>query len=115
MDCLRRPPGNRPLHVKIGRVGSPDRTRLTSGGGARQVLLAVSVGNMLEWYDFAVYGFVAPIIAQVMFPSSDATASLLLSVGAFGLGFLTRPVGAFVFGAIADRRGRKPALLLTFG
>jgi MHS family proline/betaine transporter-like MFS transporter len=81
----------------------------------RHVLLAVSVGNMLEWYDFAVYGFLAPIIAQVMFPSGDATASLLLSVGAFGVGFLTRPVGAVIFGALADRRGRKAALLLTFG
>jgi MFS transporter, MHS family, proline/betaine transporter len=79
------------------------------------VLLAVSIGNMLEWYDFAVYGFLTPIIAQTMFPSGDPTASLLLSVGAFGVGFLTRPVGAVVFGALADRRGRKFALLLTFG
>jgi MFS transporter, MHS family, proline/betaine transporter len=81
----------------------------------RHVLLAVSVGNMLEWYDFAVYGFLTPAIAQSMFPSGDPTASLLLSVGAFGVGFLTRPVGAVVFGALADRSGRKFALLLTFG
>ena len=85
------------------------------GRQPRQVLLAVSVGNMLEWYDFAVYGFLAPVIAQVMFPSGDPTASLLLSVGAFGVGFLTRPVGAVIFGALAGRRGRKAALLLTFG
>jgi MHS family proline/betaine transporter-like MFS transporter len=85
------------------------------GGQPLHVLLPVSVGNMLEWYDFAVYGFLAPIIAQTMFPSGDPTASLLLSVGAFGVGFLTRPVGAVAFGAIADRKGRKSALLLTFG
>jgi MFS transporter, MHS family, proline/betaine transporter len=88
------------------------------GGGRarpRHVLLAVSVGNMLEWYDFAVYGFLTPAIAQAMFPAGDPTASLLLSVGAFGVGFLTRPVGAVVFGALADRSGRKLALLLTFG
>jgi MHS family proline/betaine transporter-like MFS transporter len=88
---------------------------LNYGRQPRHVLLAVSVGNMLEWYDFAVYGFLAPIIAQVMFPSGDPTASLLLSVGAFGVGFLTRPAGAVIFGALADRRGRKTALLLTFG
>jgi len=81
----------------------------------RHVLLAVSVGNMLEWYDFAVYGFLTPAIAQSMFPAGDLTASLLLSVGAFGVGFLTRPVGAVVFGALADLRGRKFALLWTFG
>jgi MHS family proline/betaine transporter-like MFS transporter len=79
------------------------------------VLLAVSVGNMLEWYDFAVYGFLTPIFAKIMFPAGDPTASLLLSVGAFGVGFLTRPVGALVFGGLADRKGRKFALLLTFG
>jgi MHS family proline/betaine transporter-like MFS transporter len=96
-------------------VGVTERIGLKYGKQPRHVLLAVSVGNMLEWYDFAVYGFLAPIIAQVMFPSGDPTASLLLSVGAFGVGFLTRPVGAVIFGALADRRGRKAALLLTFG
>ena len=81
----------------------------------RRVLLSVVVGSMLEWYDFAVYGFLASVIAKVMFPAEDPTASLLLSVGAFGVGFLTRPVGALVFGVLADRKGRKLALLLTFG
>ena len=81
----------------------------------RRVLLSVVVGSMLEWYDFAIYGFLASVIAKVMFPAEDPTASLLLSVGAFGVGFLTRPVGALVFGALADRKGRKLALLLTFG
>ncbi len=81
----------------------------------RRVLLSVVVGSMLEWYDFAVYGFLASVIAKVMFPAGDPTASLLMSVGAFGVGFLTRPVGALVFGVLADRKGRKLALLLTFG
>ena len=79
------------------------------------MLLSVVVGSMLEWYDFAVYGFLASVIAKVMFPAGDPTASLLLSVGAFGVGFLTRPLGALVFGVLADRKGRKLALLLTFG
>jgi MHS family proline/betaine transporter-like MFS transporter len=85
-----------------------DRSRI------RRVLLTVTVANMLEWYDFAVYAFLAPVIAAVMFPASSAMASLLLSVGTFGVGFLTRPVGAVVFGILADRRGRKFSLLLTF-
>lgn len=80
----------------------------------RHVLLTVTVANMLEWYDFAVYAFLAPVIAPIMFPSDSPIASLLLSVGTFGVGFLTRPVGAVVFGVMADRRGRKFTLLLTF-
>lgn len=69
---------------------------------------------MLEWYDFAVYAFLAQVIAEVMFPAGNATASLLLSVGSFGVGFLTRPVGALVFGVLADSKGRKFTLILTF-
>ena len=80
-----------------------------------RVLLAVTGGNILEWYDFAVYAFLTAVIAKVMFPLGNATASLLLSTATFGVGFLTRPVGALVFGHLADRHGRKFALLLTFG
>jgi MHS family proline/betaine transporter-like MFS transporter len=70
---------------------------------------------MLEWYDFAVYAFLTAVIGKVMFPAGDPTASLLLSAGTFGVGFLTRPLGALVFGAMGDRRGRKFTLLITFG
>ncbi len=80
-----------------------------------RVLAAVTVGNVLEWYDFAVYAFLTAVIGRVMFPAGNPTASLLLSAGTFGVGFLTRPAGALVFGSLADRRGRKFALLLTFG
>ena len=80
-----------------------------------RVLLAVTVGNILEWYDFAVYAFFTAVIARVMFPAGNATTALLLSAGTFGVGFLTRPVGAVVFGVLADRHGRKLSLLLTFG
>ncbi len=97
------------------RLNEVDSSRAQGRTRPRHVLLAVSVGNMLEWYDFAVYGFLTPVIAKIMFPAGDATASLLLSAGAFGVGFLTRPAGALVFGAMADRKGRKFTLLLTFG
>jgi MHS family proline/betaine transporter-like MFS transporter len=98
--------------INLNAINSSDRK---GNSRPRRVLLSVVVGSMLEWYDFAVYGFLASVIAKVMFPADDPTASLLLSVGAFGVGFLTRPVGAWVFGALADRKGRKLALLLTFG
>jgi MHS family proline/betaine transporter-like MFS transporter len=100
-----------------GRAGlnRPDPTSPEDEARPRRVLVAVTVGNMLEWYDFAVYAFLTAVIAKVMFPAGSATASLLLSAGTFGVGFLTRPVGALVFGVMADRRGRKSTLLVTFG
>jgi MFS transporter, MHS family, proline/betaine transporter len=77
---------------------------------SRKAVMAALIGNLLEWYDFAVYGFLALTIAKLFFPSGDETASLLASVAAFGVGFLMRPVGALVLGTLADRKGRKPAL-----
>ncbi|MCG6954522.1 MAG: MFS transporter [Gemmatimonadetes bacterium] len=80
---------------------------------ARRAVAAAVVGNVLEWYDFAVYGYVAAIIGRTFFPTGDATTELLASFGAFGVGFLARPLGGIVIGRIGDVRGRKTALLLT--
>lgn len=80
---------------------------------ARQVA-GVVAGNALEFYDFLTYSFFAVQIGQTFFPSDNPTTSLLASLATFGAGFLTRPVGALVIGRLADRVGRKPAMLLTF-
>ena len=74
---------------------------------------AVAAGNALEFYDFLTYGFFAPQIGRAFFPSAYPTASLLAALATFGVGFLMRPVGAWVIGLIADRVGRKPAMLLS--
>jgi MFS family permease len=74
---------------------------------------AVAAGNALEFYDFLTYGFFAPQIGQAFFPSKDHTTELLVALATFGVGFLMRPVGAVVIGMIADKAGRKPALLLA--
>ena len=79
----------------------------------RRVLTAGVIGNVLEWYDFAVYGFFAPILAAQFFPAGDRMVSLLAAFGAFAVGFLMRPVGAVVFGHIGDRYGRARALLIS--
>ena len=76
-------------------------------------LLAGIAGNVLEWYDFAVYGFFAPVFAELFFPSENPTVSLIASFGAFAAGFLMRPVGGAVFGFIGDRIGRRQALNLS--
>lgn len=79
---------------------------------ARQVYAGM-IGNVLEWYDFAVYSFLAPTIGQVFFPSSNPTTSLLAAYGAFAVGFFSRPLGSILFGHLGDRVGRKPALMLS--
>ena len=79
----------------------------------RRVLTAGVIGNVLEWYDFAVYGFFAPILAGQFFPAGDRMVSLLAAFGAFAVGFLMRPVGAVLFGHIGDRYGRARALLIS--
>jgi MHS family proline/betaine transporter-like MFS transporter len=79
----------------------------------RRVVTAGVIGNVLEWYDFAVYGFFAPILAAKFFPAADPRVSLLAAFGAFAVGFLMRPVGAALFGHIGDRYGRARALLLS--
>ncbi|QCY15014.1 MFS transporter [Pseudomonas silesiensis] len=70
-------------------------------------------GNLLEVYDFAVYAFFATTIAKLFFPNVDETTSLLQTFAAYGAGFIARPLGSYVIGRIGDRRGRKPAMLLT--
>lgn len=78
-----------------------------------RMIIAGTIGNVLEWYDFAVYGFFAHEIGQVFFPSNDPVTSLIAAFGAFAAGFLMRPFGALVFGHIADCRGRRAAMTLS--
>ena len=79
----------------------------------RRTITAGVIGNVLEWYDFAVYGFFAPVLAQQFFPSGSRAVSLLAAFGAFAVGFLMRPVGALIFGYIGDRYGRAKALIFS--
>jgi MHS family proline/betaine transporter-like MFS transporter len=78
-----------------------------------RMIVAATIGNVLEWFDFVVYGFFAVTIAQVFFPVGDPTVSLLITFGAFGLAYFVRPLGAIVIGGFTDRAGRKAGLLLS--
>jgi MHS family proline/betaine transporter-like MFS transporter len=75
--------------------------------------LAGVAGNILEWYDFSVYGFFAGAIGRNFFPAKDPATSLIEAFGVFGAGFLMRPVGALLFGYLGDKRGRELALMLS--
>lgn len=98
------------IAVQRGRVNDV-------GAGGRlpaSHVLAVVVGNAIEFYDFVTYAFFAAQIGRCFFPSDSPGASLLASLATFGVGFLTRPLGAYVIGRMGDRVGRKPAMLLSF-
>lgn len=79
----------------------------------KSLLCACFFGTVLEWYDFAVYGFLAPIIAGLFFPHQQALVSLLLTYSVFAMGYLVRPLGGMFFGILGDRIGRKPTLIIT--
>src|SRR5271169_2579594 len=76
-------------------------------------VIRVSSGNFLEMYDFMVYAYYASYIAHEIFPSSNAYASLMMTLGTFGAGYLMRPLGAVVLGAYIDKHGRRSGLILT--
>ncbi|HZA02212.1 MAG TPA: MFS transporter [Hyphomicrobiaceae bacterium] len=85
----------------------------SQAGKTRRAVTAAVVGNLLEWYDFAVYAFVATIIAKKFFPPGDEVTALLSTFLAYGLGFVARPLGGIIIGRLGDTRGRRFALLLT--
>src|SRR6266481_5438900 len=86
---------------------SPDRH------GINRAILAASVGNLLEWYDFSVYALFAIHIAANFFPHRNPGLDLVKAFLVFGLGFVIRPLGAVLIGNYGDRAGRKAALTLT--
>lgn len=88
-------------------------TTAPNGLPARHVL-AVALGNAIEFYDFVTYAFFAAQIGRAFFPSDIPGTSLLASLATFGAGFLTRPLGALVLGRLGDRIGRKPAMIASF-
>jgi MHS family proline/betaine transporter-like MFS transporter len=79
----------------------------------RHRVMAGFIGNVVEWYDFAVYGYLAGIIAPVFFPASDPVAGLIATYGIFAAGFIMRPFGAAVFGWFGDRYGRARTMQIS--
>ena len=102
----------------LGVSGLTSQTHLAApvgqGAIAKRHVAAAVVGNALEFYDFTTYAFFAAQIGRAFFPSHTPLDSLLLSLATFGAGFVTRPFGALVIGAIGDRAGRRPAMIISF-
>jgi MHS family proline/betaine transporter-like MFS transporter len=90
-----------PTRLGTGPLGPPSQ---------RRAIIAGIAGNVMEWYDFSVYGYFATVIGRHFFPTQDATSSLIAAFGVFAAGFMMRPLGSLIFGHIGDRLGRKLAL-----
>jgi MHS family alpha-ketoglutarate permease-like MFS transporter len=94
---------------------APDPPHYTAEEKRKRIfaIMAASSGNLVEWFDFYIYAFGAIYFASAFFPKSDPTAQLLNTAGVFAAGFLMRPLGGWVFGRLADRRGRRTAQLIS--
>src|SRR5258708_2014125 len=79
----------------------------------RRVIVAASVGNVIEWYDFYIFGSLAAVLSVKFFEKGNPVAALLSTIALFTAGFLIRPLGAFLFGWLGDRVGRKYTFLIT--
>src|SRR6516225_11404868 len=76
-------------------------------------IVGASSGNLVEWFDFYVYSFCSLYFAHAFFPSGNTTTQLLNTAGVFAAGFLMRPIGGWLFGRIADRHGRRTAMMIS--
>src|SRR6516164_9943898 len=91
-------------------------TGTTDAADRRRRIIAIigaSSGNLVEWYDFYAYAFTSIYFAAAFFPSGDTTSQLLGTAGLFAGGFFMRPLGGWLFGWIADNRGRRTSLLFS--
>lgn len=86
---------------------------ISSSKQETRLVISCVIGNALEWYDFIIYGYFAPIIGQLFFPAGDRYSQLMCSFGALAAGFIARPLGAILFGHIGDKSSRLLVLMLS--
>jgi MFS family permease len=101
--------------MSVGQLSAPGTASKQAGlGPLFRVIISCSIGMCIEWYDFVLYGFLAPsVFDKVFFPKLDPTVGTISIFGIFAAGFLARPLGGLSFSHFGDRKGRKPAMIGT--
>lgn len=99
--------------TKTGRRDDATHVTHLSRADRAKRMTAVGIGNFMEWFDFAIYGYFAAIIGAQFFPSGNETAEMLSSLAVFAVGFVSRPFGALILGPLGDRIGRRAVLIVT--
>lgn len=94
-------------------AAAPPKEAVMTESAVRRVALAGGIGTVIEYYDYALFGYASTIIAPLFFPNEDPVAALLSTLAVFALSYVIRPVGGIVFGWVGDRLGRRQALLIT--
>ena len=94
-------------------MATTTETRGRTAWSMARVVIASSAGTTFEWYDFFIFGSLAPVISRVFFAGLDPTPALIAALALFAAGFAFRPLGALIFGVVGDRLGRKGAFLIT--
>ncbi len=94
-------------------AGSADAVTIVDTPALRRTIAATAVGNMVEWFDFGVYSYVAVTIGEIFFPEASKSVQLISTFATFSVAFLVRPLGGLFFGPLSDRIGRKRVLVLT--
>jgi MHS family proline/betaine transporter-like MFS transporter len=102
-----------PSAVQAVSAARPFRDRAPTAIQSRKAIYAAGIGNVMEWYDFNVFAFMAAPLARNFFPGSDAAAGILSTFAVLGVGLVVRPLGGLIIGRMGDVRGRKPALIMT--
>ncbi|WP_064445133.1 MFS transporter [Rhodococcus sp. YH3-3] len=107
------------MATNLNSPSDPPRTSVPEGAAKptprvlRRVVTASFVGNFVEWFDYAVYGYLATVIATVFFPESEPATALLATFAVFAISFIIRPIGGLVWGHFGDKIGRRAALSLS--
>jgi MHS family alpha-ketoglutarate permease-like MFS transporter len=112
------------MSTATGNTGNTGNTGITDTAEAQAIhdltprqrvvaIVGASSGNLVEWFDFYIYSFCALYFSSAFFPKGDPTSQLLNTAGIFAAGFLMRPIGGWMFGRIADRYGRRNAMMIS--
>lgn len=110
-DAAQAAPPTDPVNLPTGPISIAERRALEKS--RRRVLLAGSVGQFIEFYDFTLYGLSALTLSALFFPNTNPAIALLSTFAAFGVAFFIRPLGGLFFGALGDKYGRRPVLYVT--